>query len=61
MLEFDEKKLEIEDKVCVYSQFHIRGQKASYYLLFTKKLYEQLKGFIKKMATDKLNYFKKEC
>lgn len=55
-LNFNKKYLEIKGEICIYSNFYIRGKKSSYYLLFTKKLYDQIENIIKGYTKEKINY-----
>ncbi len=44
---FDSKKIEVVDDVVIYSLFHMRGQKNSFYLFMSKSLYEEYLVYIK--------------
>ncbi len=57
---FNEKHLEIEGDVCAYSHFYLRGKKTSFYLLFTKQLYNELKPFIGKITKKDMIYLKRK-
>lgn len=55
---FNEEYLEIDNDVCCYSNFYIRGKKSSYYLLFTKQLYNELKYYISKINDEHFEHLK---
>jgi intergrase/recombinase len=57
---FDEKHLEIEGDICAYSHFYLRGKKTSFYLLFTKQLYNELKPLIGKITKKDMIYLKRK-
>lgn len=57
---FNEKHLEIEGDVCAYSHFYLRGKKTSFYLIFTKQLYEELKPLIKRITKKDLIFLKRK-
>ena len=71
---FDSKKVEVIDNLVIYSLFHMRGQKNSFYLFISKSLYEEylslkddfkgynferLKTHIKRRGLTSLKYMRK--
>ena len=57
---FDESKLEIRGDVCSYDNFFNRGNKSSFYLMFSKNLYDELKPLMKKIKESDLIYLKRK-
>lgn len=58
---YEEKYLEIDNKLCCYSNFYIRGKKSSYYLLFTKSLYDKLKPYFGKITDGDMENLKRKA
>ncbi|MFP4402674.1 MAG: integrase [Candidatus Nanoarchaeia archaeon] len=58
---FDETQLEIIGNVCIYSNFYIRRNKSSYYLLFTKSLYDSIKEHMRDIDDMTMKYLTKKC
>lgn len=57
---FDEKLFEVKDNICAYANFFLRGKKTSFYLLFTKSLYDELKPLMKSITKEDLNFLKRK-
>lgn len=58
---YEEKYLEIKGDVCCYSNFYIRGKKSSFYLLFTKSLYDELKPYLGVIKECNMENLKRRC
>lgn len=39
---FEEKNIEIKDRIALYRNFYLKGNKSSFYLFFTKETYDKL-------------------
>ena len=52
VINFDESKLEKENKIILYRNFYLRGNKSSYYLFFQEKTFKEFLKIRSKITSE---------